>query len=283
MFFTQGKRGWTETWYADGNDPPTVLNSALKRICLRAVEFRAPLTTIDAIRFSVIGFPRNFVRTFPLQGVVSARTVTTGGEPDPVTTDAYYQVEGVTLVKRQLLLRGLLDSDVVRTSAGADIPSPALVQGVDNYLTTIYNAGWMIRQNQTPANSVAFTAVPIVSILPFGGSGGKVQVFTASSLALQQTPLIGMRVVGTSFKNDLPGFPTTTLIQSNGTTPSPYVIIQYRMRQTTEYFPSNALCYPLAYYYRAVTDWRFIRFGERKTGRPFGVPRGRSKVVVSRR
>src|SRR5262249_44597751 len=125
-------------------------------------------------------------------------------DPDIVSTDAVYLLQGATGKRRNIALRGLRDADVVRTNAGLFAPSAALTNQVNVYIGAVNNLGWQIRyQNRPPTGGLFW--YPVRKVEPHT-SNVALSICTLDlvpPVITTPTPWIAQGVP----KDDIPGFP----------------------------------------------------------------------------
>jgi len=281
LFYNQGNRGWTETWWSEGETPPYTLNTALMNIFKLAVAFRSPLTTLEWVRFSVVGSPQK-VNSFRLANKVAAQT-NPESPPDVVSTDAVWKMITDTFARRTISLRGLLDDSVVRDPvSGAPMPTAGLVSQVEAYLKAVQKAPWMIRSIKTSVNTPGWPKQKVTSV------NADPVVSTRSRLTLV-TPLANivvgdkLRFTGKVDPKALPLFPTSPTIIAITDGPPQVVTIEYEMPNNLIYFPTNLIASELQYNYEPIFSYDFQSLSKRDTGRPFGSGRGRRSAAGSRR
>lgn len=281
MFYNQTNHGWTETWWANGTTPPLQLNPALKAIMAAAVAFRSPLTTLEWVRFSVVGSPQK-VNSFRLSNKVAAVT-NPDSPPDVVSTDALWRIITSNFARRTIALRGLLDNSVLRNpTSGAFEPTPGLVAQVDAYLNKVYSAGWLIRVTENRVNTPALPTQPVVLM--------KRNPVVTDQTDITFNPAIAGLVAGQKVRffgsidpKKLPLFPKTPTLLEVIPGPPQIIKIAYSMPNELTYAPPNLLCSPLVYNFDPIYDWDFQSLSKRDTGRPFGSSRGRRSAAGSRR
>lgn len=280
LFYNQTNRGWTETWYANGDEPPLKLTTQLNNIFSRAIAFRHPLTTLEWARFSVVGRPQR-VNSFRLSNKVASQADADPG-PDVVQTDALWKLITANFARRTISLRGLNDASVARNPvSGAFEPTPFLLTGVNNYLTAVYNAGWQIRATKNNTNTPGYPIALVSSIEVAPGTTDRCNIFAP----LGTPPVVGqkLRFFGNIDGRKLPYFPRTPTIVARETPPSATMFqIQYPFTGNT-YFPTGMKVSALQYEYESINDWDFQALSKRDTGRPFGSSRGRRSAAGSRR
>ena len=285
-FYNEAQRGFTETWYYPGSsDPQLFLNQDILTNYFKAtMAIRNPLVDLYAVRASVIGAPRqSYTRILTGRYPGTAKPGQEG--PDVTSTDGVWKIVGTNFATRWIFFRGLNDSDILRNATtGVDQPSPQLVNAVNFYFSVIgATLGWGVYQAQrAPAFPVTFTRVISVADALPPSNFSLLTLPAAPNLDLTSPVQVVFKGVP---KNNLPGFPrlATVVAQSNV---APFSItIAYRYRANTVQVSPAKMSYAVQKYQIQQLPvgagvWVFERESERKTGRPFGVPRGRAPVFV---
>lgn len=280
--FNQHQAGWTETHYFDASDPYVFANTFPDTTILQMLSFRAVGTELFSIRASVADGPKkSYLRLLR----VPAPTPTVFNDynkPDVVQTSLVMRITAANGHARQFTLRGLLDGDVVRDPrTGGSSPSPVLSVAVDRLLSQLINLGARIRSTgRLPSELVTQTRVSLVA--------PNALTATVSELSVDDD-VIGVNplpqyvsILGIP-RDDLPGFPA--LVQVVGKLAGPPIRYQipYRYRAST---PSVGPPKMRLMLYKTIfspyVNWIPLRFSERKTGRPFGLSRGRAPAFVKR-
>jgi hypothetical protein len=281
FFYQQGARGWTETWYTQANNPISWQEVNITPALLTTlVAFRAAGTRVVACRISQVDPPRlSFTLQFAGRYKIVSTLGSTTNAPDMASTDAMWQINGTDGSKRKLFIRGLRDVDTVRDADGFDTPSPFLTSGVNKMLTNLFNIGLVLRSQVRPPNGgLAWNTV--IGVTPQVAMPAYTQITTLNNPVLPSPPPCKI-VFQQLNKDNLPGFPIQTetvpgfVIAGNG------IVVKYRYRGPSNPTPFTTMRFTgLVYTYIAMGTWTFVAFSERKTGRPFGVPRGRARSPV---
>jgi len=291
LFFSQVGSGWSETWYHNSDDPQSVMKFTLTPAMLKyAVNFRHELTYLVAARATRIsGVKQSFTRSFgsDYHGL-SAGTVDVG--PDIVSSDAVVAVRSSPRGLKRMFVRGLNDNDIKRNAAGRDTPAGSLTAGLTNYLNSFSKGGFAIRVlKQPPEDGLTWT--PVISVVTVAGVPTQVDVKTsidvAAPIAVGETVRFA-RVPGDS----LPGFPSQAIALDINPGGVSGVRISYTLRGGVSVFPPSMQLTAATYLYNVIdgVDTGFFsivsnpltieRFSEHKTGRPFGLLRGRARAKV---
>lgn len=275
LFFEQGDRGWTETFYGNYNDPI----DAAESVRLNFSTILGPRSSScywSFVRATDVTVPRKFF-LLPVNKV-GARPTQNGDES--VTIAALFKLVGTIPQNavRHIWIRGLTDEDV-SLGAPQDVPEPsaALVAAMAVYTQYMQALAtqWLIqakpvalapnqwRQVQTVQANVALPTsqsdiIPFdTSTLPAVGS----VVYFRGVQALQLPGLRGNFVVTKS--TAATSFTIGYRYKNNIPTVSPGTM--YWRSATPVYIP--------------VTRIDFEGFSSRDTGRPFDVPRGAKRPV----
>lgn len=290
LFYNQFTQGFTETWYYSGTLVPNYFAStALNALFNASMAFRHPNVALVAARYSVVGSPRQtftqfFSGKYGNPGTIQSIT------PDPSSLDLLIKIYSVGGSFKHMYLRGLNQSDTYRNpNTGLSVPTANLQQAVTNYLSACYAQSWAIQQQQTVAtDSGLYTAnVLQVATNPAQEEQSLVTVSGTPVFAGAQPWYVRFARVP---KNNLPGFPRICQVQGVVNGPPGVITIPYRFRaQASPWFPQNMAVvqqlytYPLIYApVQAQGVFQFLSFLERKTGKAFFVPRGRTRVAINR-
>lgn len=286
LFYNQGSEGFTETYYSPSTAQPfDYLNGiALPRL-YPLVAFRHSSVSLYAIRATLLGANRVSSTYFlPVSDKLSGtfRNNPDGVDPplqgaDVSSTDAYCQITGELGASRPLYVRGLNDPDVIRNGILASTPSPNLVKGLASMQSALIALSWAIQKESRPPTAPLIWAL-VGTVAPLGTNTSRLTLNVA----------IPNLVVGTSQvvfqgipKDDIPGFPRI-VVPFAATVVAPFTLdVAYTFRGKVDpYIPAKMKVCLVINTYDPITVLRFARFGERKTGRAFGVPRGRSRAAV---
>lgn len=283
FFYNQDQSGWTETYYCPSTDPFTFLNSLPATLFQKAMAFRAAGTDLYAVRATLLGGLRQSF-TLPLQGrYPSPFSVNSSAyNPDVVTTDALYNLyDGLGHVKK-MYFRGLIDAWTNKLPTGQSVQYPDLIQAIGQFITQLYNNNFQLRyQNRPPTGGLLWNNVAQVN----SASAEGYPQFTFC-----QTPAATGFVIGTPLptvifqnvnRNALPGFPLTTTVLAQ-TASSPFgIVIPYNWRGIPVFTPNKNMRFCLqTFTYQGIFSGQFLRLTEHKTGRPFGIARGRARSIV---
>jgi len=291
FFYEQVGSGWSETWYHNNNDPKSLVQTVLTaNVLKRAVDFRHPLTFLKAARATRIGTPKeSYTRSFGTDyHGLGAGLVEVG--PDVVSADAVLKVDAQQMGKKRMFIRGLNDEDIRRSSVGKDVPSGSLQAGLTNYLNVMSQNAFCIRVlQQPPAGGLVW--FPVTSVAAVAGIPTQVDVKTADEVAAPVA--VGGSVRFSRVPGDsLPGFPPQAVVLALNPGGVNGVRISYNLRGGDTVFPASMRLIHLAYefqpiggvatgFFSAIANPLTIeRFSAHKTGRPFGLLRGRARSKV---
>jgi hypothetical protein len=284
LFYTQFQRGWTETWYHNESDPRTLLRTVLNEIKLNnASQFRHQNTFLVAARAtSTIGQRLSYSISYGTKYHGTAKR-TNQKTPDVASTDAVIKVDGVQFGTKRMFIRGLNDDDVTRTVDGTDAAVGGLLTGMADYVNSMAAGSFAIRTlDKPPTNGTVWYGV--VKIIPVAGDIPHSDVITKKPTGGEITLETRVRFARVPFDN-LPGFPANSEVIEIGPGGLNGVRINYYLREQAPVFPVSMQLVVLQYSYPIIkpvleTDIQFERFSERKTGRPFGLQRGRARAKV---
>lgn len=283
LFYNQFQRGFTETWYMPGTNPPSNLPPGVDNMLRKAIAFRATGTILTGARFSQTDARQSSTFRFG-NSYTAANSGILSIPPaeDVVSTSLVWRLSDNTFHSKLMYVRGLVDQDVVRSVIdGTDVPSAALTAGLVAYKNAAIAAGMQVRYQKTPSNTPGFLSWQATQVAPVGGN------VNLSTVSFQGNPaadlLAGNIVTFKGFKkNDLPGFPKTAKIIDVAIGPPYEIIITYRFRGSSTVKPGNAFASNVSFVYQNLAIQEFIEFSEHKTGRPFFQPRGRASVALRR-
>lgn len=291
LFYEQVGSGWSETWYHNNNDPKSLVQTVLTANLLkRAVDFRHPLTYLKAARATRIGTPKeSYTRSYGVDyHGLGAGLVEVG--PDVVSADAVLKVDAQQMGKKRMFIRGLNDEDIRRNAAGKDVPSGALTAGLINYLNVMSSQAMCIRVlSQPPAGGLVWFNVTSVAAV----AGVPTQVDVKTSEDVLAPIAVGQSVRFSRVPNDtLPGFPPQAVVLAMNPGGVSGVRISYTLRGGVAVFPPSMRVIHLAYEFQPIggvatgffslisNPLTIERFSAHKTGRPFGLLRGRARSKV---
>jgi hypothetical protein len=289
IFYNQYDQGWTETFYTNQTLTPNSFDfPAFVKFLQASINIRGDGVYIYGARWTQLGAARvNYSELFEDTYASGA----TAGLEEVTAVDYVVKILNVQNQYRHLYLRGLPQVDVVRDEgSGAPKPTAALINGINKYIQAAAQLLLCLQTEQTVTTNPGLLTGGVVSIQANPANAEQ------SIVTLNQSPTFsGTAPYFVRFnrvpKNDVPGFPRECQALS-AVVVSPFsIVIPYRYRaQNTVTYPNNmTFTQQLSNYFQIVSPttgnpgWSGVNFQERKTGRAFGVPRGRSRVVVSRK
>jgi hypothetical protein len=283
FFYNNGPDGWTETYYANSNDPFNFLTNVPPNIWSLSTAFRAANVDLFAVRATLLGGGARKSYTLALAGKFPspASAQSSSGLPDAPQVDALFNIVDGAGNHKKTFFRGLIDAQVGYIASGQSIQNAALIKAIQTFISAMGNYQFQLRYQNRPPNS-GLTWFTVQSVSPATALGFPQFSFcstpTAPGIATPQPfPVIFQNVN----RNSLPGFPLNTncIGQSNV---SPFgIVIPYLYRNTAAFFPNKNMRFcQQSYSYNAMFLGIFQRFTVHKTGRNFGTPRGRARVVV---
>lgn len=279
LFFNQYAAGFSETFYHPSMDPTTLQVTIPNSLYKAAAAFRHVSVILKAVRFSRVEAPKASVLWLPSPRAQGTRYSDEEPGPDAVSTTAVYVLSTQTNQRRRIWCRGLADVDVTRDAFGNDIESASLIKMRNNYFLALNEAGFCIRYgDRPPAGGLTWKNVTKVYL-----KANPVSPSTRCTIQVVEAAAgfaVGDIVQFDGVPGTLPRFPRTNRIEAvnAGAGVTDYqiayslpggVTVDTGKLRVTRAQSSNAL----------ITRWSFERFGEHKTGRPFGSLRGRSRGV----
>jgi hypothetical protein len=278
LFYNQFNAGFSETFYSPNDEPISVATSVSNAFLQKAVKFRAISVFLKAIRFSrTDGERRSFLqRPYPKAQGTRFETAEVGA--DIVSTSAVYALQSAAGKHRRIWLRGLADADVRRDEFGNDIPSATLQKDVDAYFKGVFALGFAIKfVKRPPTDGLTWRKVGAVQRI------GVTNPNRSTFFTLPDAPLLTVGTV-VSFRgipSTLPRFPRKAEILAVDTIDGvTNYTIAYQLPGGVSVGPKNLQFTAYTPAYSVMDDYAFERFGEHKTGRPFGSLRGRSRAVA---
>lgn len=277
MFFNSYDRGWTETYYATGSSPIAYAAQYLTLANLTPfISWRAADVTFYEVRISLIGSPR--VTYSIVQGQLPQPQGVYGPtQPEGPADDALVLLRSTVGISRHLWLRGLQASMVQYATDGTDNPPALLLSTIASIVSGMQQCQLCIQNATIPLpNSGLWTQVASAAPSAGGPTNTTLTVAPASTLTPPYPALYFQGIP----RNQMPGFPRTLIpIAVAGGN----VIVPWTYRSSTDpYVPPKLKYCTLTDTYNAINNGSFVKYGIRKTGRPFGVPRGRTPVTIKR-
>jgi len=284
LFFNQFASGFSETYYHPTDDAGQLAQDIPNSLYQKACSFRSISVILKAARFSRVSNDPNTLPTkqsFLIRPYPTAQG-TRGTEEEPgadvVSTTAVYALHASNAAKRRVWVRGLWDGDVKRDIFGNDIQTAGLDSDTDKYFSALKGFGFTIRWLvRPPTDGLVWLQVAQVNHLlttqadrcHFVNSNAAPQYEAGDWLSFNGIPA------------SLPGFPRSTQIISVTTVDGVRnYAIAYRLPGGVTVIPKSLKSTMLKYTASTIFTKIFERFGEHKTGRPFGSLRGRSRAVA---
>lgn len=283
FMFNQFQRGWSEVYYSLGTGSPKGLFDSIVSdpVMLGIMAPRSVDTICFGVRISLIGQPRVSYSQEVGGKYVGARGAGIAGDrADVVSTDCVVRLLSAAAQSRKTFMRGLADSDIKRDLYGIDIFTPEFTGALSAYKRALTSAGLSMRAASRPPDRIA--GWTFVRQLESAGQNSKLTLDQGKTTLLSVGSMISF--VGID-RNDIPGFPRIMPVLAIDVTDPihPTITVPYRNRSGTQaYIPDLLRFYPDVYTYPEITDLIPESFSERKTGRAFGVPRGRLPTAISR-
>jgi hypothetical protein len=287
IFYNQYTQGWTETFYTSQtmtfqsfSQPPWT------GLFANSIAMRAANTSIYGARWTNESNARvNFSQLFNQYTSVAS---TPGSEPSSL--DWCIKLLCQTEQSRHIFIRGLYAPWVTRNSAGQSVPTAQLLQAFQNYLTSIVACQLQVKLLENPILFPALPQAQVLSIAPNPANAEQSLLTLSASLGLPISPPLYVRFLKIP-RNDIPGFPVKCQVLGLSGAGNTIITVPWRFRaSSTPFAPQQMQVVQQLYTYSNIMQssslsptWQTISFNERKTGKAFGVPRGRTRVAVSRR
>jgi len=276
FFLRQYKQGWTENWYVTTNDADTATDrfSLLGQPLMKP---RAYTTVLDGARIIQVDPPNPRVSrriAGGLTGTRGAGTSATARDQADVANTAALMAGGFgEVLFRPNLIRGLWDADVGRLKdSGIGNPSPGLLSALKNLADSLVSLNAQGQKISTLAKRVNVTEINDDPALP------------------GFTRLIGPGIADfpVDSRVKFTGVPTKNVPWLKGlwrvvAAAAGSITIGYNYDREVGTFPGKMKAVQALYTYPSFTGWTFLDFRTRKTGRPFGLTRGRSRGIPFRR
>lgn len=274
FLFSAGKNGWSETYYCQSSDLTTGFNAALALARKRWTLLASP-AAIDYIRVSDAENPRR-----------STITGIGGGTAYPMSYEAYatesdtpWQAQLVSLsnnaadLQRQLYVRGNADGVFDRGDPANADATLWTQKFTTQFKPEITSGTWFIKKRQR--NITGVTRFNIANISPNGTDATQTDLLFDTTAPTTQP---GDFIVVYRIKGLRPAMGLVRVIGDGATNLTKRVF--FTLPASFNYTGgAYAIQYVVSYEAIAYCNWQ--RTTERKTGRPFGVTRGR-RVAVPR-
>lgn len=284
FFFNQFQRGWTETWYHNSTDPMALLDQTTLIIALNnAVTWRHQSTYLVAARATRLDTDKLTISRSYGTKYHGKASRTSAKNPDVTSTDAVIKVDGIMGNSKRMFIRGLIDDDVVRNPDGSDEPGGTLINGMSDYINSMAVLSYGLRVLVKPGQ-LTVKKYDVLRIVPVAGGVPQADIVTTEALGAEI--IVGKYVRFSRVNTDkLPGFPLQAKVLELNPGGLNGVRISYDVYQESPQFPVN-MGMMLQLFTVDIAkkvpekEVQFERFSERKTGRPFGLQRGRARVKV---
>lgn len=272
FFFSLRASGWSETYYQSGSDLNAAFTNALQLATARMLLVGTPCT-ISYIRNSIVGQQR-------ASQVVAVGPVSSYPFPAPKYTSASDVVGVAALctayatlqpVERPLYLRGNPDG-LYEAAGGANIDANMWFQAFQNQFQTVLANGTWLLQWRTRLNSDA-NQVAITAVANLAGTLTSTITLAANTLNFQAGDLVQLyKLKGAQ--------PTPGAVRVLSVAPGGLILtVQYSFQENYLY-PGGGIARKLQLNYAPITSALFERNLTKKTGRPFGVSRGRRRSIA---
>lgn len=282
IFYHQAAQGWTETWYSNS----ATINSINFGVSPwtdflgNSWQMRASDVAIFGARVSNIGSPKQSrIVYFGNKYTATPPNPSASVAPDVTTTDAQFIIYDSNYNKRYIYFRGLADIIISFDAFGNPIVPAQLTNLVNNYIRLAQELQLNLQIMNKPGTA-GIVSYSILNAAPslFNPNWTTIAVSSATTPAFTVGQYLQFHGID---RDQVPGFPSKAIIQRIGAGPALNYDIPYRYRASTvTYNPVKASVQALTYSYPSIGSVGFARFSERKTGRPFGATRGRSRAVV---
>lgn len=282
LFYTQYSRGWTETFYSADTDPLAFSKFLGPAFQKNMTSWRDSSTQLVGIRVSdILGLrPSVFLNLGTLIGG-SPGGDNTVSAPDVVTTTAVEKITGTSGRVRRIFVRGVRDSDVIRSNTGKDSPSGALNAGLDRYFTQLSRVGFgILLTTQPPGGGLTWVQCLGARVSALGVGFTDILVPAVPAFL---SPGVFARFRGVP-TNDLPGFPRRiNVVATDNAAAQPFFTVPYRYREPATITTPSMRVTAYQFTIDPFNVGEFDRFSEHKTGRPTTALRGRARSRVRAR
>jgi len=281
IFFNMFGGGFSETFYHPNDDPFNLAGVTPNSLYQLAAKFRYVGCIIKAVRFSRVGGQRRSILVRPYPKAQGTRFSALDPGPDPISTTAVYNLYSTGQAKRNIWCRGLADLDIKRDAFGNDEESATLQQMRNEYFQALFTAGFRIQFLQRPPDAgLVWRKIAQInhSVSVDPNRASFIPSVAAPALA------VGDVLSVTGVPSNLPHFPRKfEIISITAVDGVNNYTFAYQLPGGVSVGPKNMRVTPYVVTYENISQWNFVRFGEHKTGRPFGSLRGRARAAVSLR
>jgi hypothetical protein len=279
FFYNQDAQGFSETYYHNSTNPFTLANGLGDGLFASAIAMRGAGTQLLGVRctlqdqFVRTSFTRLLGNTYLVSGGPSTST-----NPDVTSTAGLIKLIDNSGQSRKLYLRGLKDNDVLRDANGFIQTTARLNGQLKKFVSYLSANGLCIRTGVRPPNgTLIWNAVKQIEPVATGSPNTKIDLFAGSGY------VAGTTVIFQGIDRDvLPGFPRSAVVVDHVEAAPASITIPYTYRAATDVvIPAKPVKFTaVKFNYTTIQDYELENWTEHKTGRAFGVPRGRLRSVV---
>jgi hypothetical protein len=272
FIFEAGAGGWSEQWYSDEADATSAFNRLNTNAFMTG--FFAPRgagVSLIAMRISDVAVPRS-AQVFSIEVSRAILGMSVGVSDDAPQEALMISCTLAPTGQRTILLRGLKDYNYKRDNSGAFVPSTLQIADVNAFINSVNVLGALKTRHLIPPATI--NPDRLINQLSVGDANGQSTLVSYTGTA----PIVGQRVIFHKLPfNEFPGLkgvhPVTTL-QTNAFT------VPVRFTSPLTPFPIAGGLWRFADYdYRRILSFFLKDIREKKIGRPFDSPRGRSRGV----
>jgi hypothetical protein len=284
IFFNQFQSGFSETFYHSSDDPASLAAAVPQALYQAAAAMRHLSVQVKAVRFTRLGGARRSLLIRPYPPAKGTRAGVADPGPDAVSTTAVYRIRSAGIAQRRIWCRGLADSDVVRDPFGNDLENPTLLGLREEYFNALSAAGFSIRYAQRPPDAgLVWTQVTHL-VSSTTDPAHRTDISYAAPGGPTPALVVGARIQFRGISSELPRFPRQAqIVYQYDVGAVKWFGIAYALPGGLDVRPQQMQSTPSQFTQELMTLWNFERFGEHKTGRPFGSLRGRVRTVTLRR
>lgn len=280
FFYNLFDAGFSETYYHTSNNPSDVNDELNNALYQAAVKFRYVACKLKAVRISTYDVnPRKSLLIRPYPKAQGTRYASQDIGPDPASTTAVLALRSTqNFETRRIWLRGLSDLDVKRDEFGNDVPSAEIYKMWDAFILKLRQAGLAIRYLQRPPDGgLIWSDIDRVSNVGTENSATHSLLRRAvAGVPYPKGTLLSFRGIG----EGLPRFPRQSYVIAPVTLDGrDWFEISYSLPGGKTVVPDKLQYTEVKWALATIGEYDFERFGEHKTGRPFGSLRGRSRAV----
>lgn len=271
FFITSGRQGWSETYYLNAGDLNSAFATSLILASKRSLLMASPVV-IDYVRVS----DNNNNRNSRLVGVGTGTPypMPAGGYTSqadrPETAGLVACFDTANNVQRPLWIRG--NPDNAYDAAAPGNPDQALWQTrLSSFLGELVSSHYQILE-RTRLGEGGIER-PVLAVAPD---------WTLNETALTtDTAIPGLKGGDLLILYGMRGFsPTPGVVKVKNVQSAGLVINVHWVPNKPTPFSGGATIVVYNSSYHDITATAFVRFANRQTGRPFGVPRGRRRAIA---